>query len=406
LIVGCGIAGPVLAVALQRVGIVARIVEANPLPRDEEGAFLTLAPNGANVLKALDLLEPVRDAGFPLSGLAFFNTVGRPIGTFDFGDQKRLYGAESIVIRRGWLQRALRQQAMAQGVPIDFGRMLVDLDDDGAQVVAHFADGTTAAADLLIGCDGIGSCTRRRVFPEAPTPAYTGLVGRGGFVRATDVASTRGLMHMTYGRHAFFAHVTAPDGMVWWFDTVSEAHEPDRRAPRTVDRAALLDAHRDDPAPIGAILRAVTQPAVCFPIFDMASLPAWHRGRVCLLGDAAHATSPHAGQGASLALEDALVLASCLRRAPGLQAGFALYETQRRDRAELLVRQARRNGVRKFPSTAVGRAMRDLLMPALLRWGARSSRAGFAWRMEGADEVLAAGASTRAPAMCASLSDR
>ncbi|HKU94571.1 MAG TPA: FAD-dependent monooxygenase, partial [Vineibacter sp.] len=282
---------------------------------------------------------------------------------------------------------------IAQGVAVEFGRALIDLDDDGTQVTAHFADGGSAQADLLIGCDGIASRTRRLVFPEAPAPVYTGVVGHGGFVRTANVAPTRGFMHMTYGRHSFFGHITAHDGTVWWFDSMARAAAPERHAPRTTDGEALLEAHRDEPEPIGTILRAVTQPVDQFPIFDMPSLPAWHRGRVCLLGDAAHATSPHAGQGASLAMEDALVLASCLRGAPDLQTGFAAYETRRRARVERLVREARRNGERKFPSNALARAVRDLLMPLFLRLGARSLRAVYDWRMEPEGEALPAGRS-------------
>ncbi|TWT02097.1 FAD-dependent monooxygenase [Reyranella sp. CPCC 100927] len=381
LIVGCGIAAPVLAVALRRVGIAATIAEADPQPRDDAGVFLALAPNGLNVLKTLGMLEPVHGAGFPLAGMAFFNERGRRIGSIDFGDQQRLYGVESVVIRRGDLLRALRQSAVRQGVTIEFGRTLIDLDDAGAQVTAHFADGSQAQADLLIGCDGIRSRTRRLVFPEAPVPAYTGLVGRGGFVRATDIPPTGGFMHMTYGRQTFFGHITAPDGTIWWFDTVAQAQVPDRRPARTVDSRALLDAHRGEPAPISTILSAVSQPVDHIPIFDMPSLPAWHRGRVCLLGDAAHATSPHAGQGASMAMEDSVVLASCLGRADDTSAGFASYEGRRRERVEYLVREARRNGAQKFPGP-VGKAVRDLLMPLFLRLGARALRATYGWRMD------------------------
>jgi len=387
LIVGCGIAGPVLAVALHRAGITATVVEADRQPRDNEGAFLALAPNGLNVLKTLGLLEPVYEVGLPLAGMTFFNERGRRIGTIDYGDQQRLYGVESVVIRRGDLQRVLRQLATSQGVTVEFGRTLIDLDDDGTQVTAHFADGSSTQADVLIGCDGIGSRTRRLVFPEAPAPTYTGVVGHGGFVHAANVAPTRGFMHMTYGRHAFFGHITAPDGMVWWFDTTAQAQAPDRYAPRATDSVALLGSRRDEPEPIGTILSAVTQSVDQIPIFDMPSLPAWHRGRICLLGDAAHATSPHAGQGASLAMEDALVLAACLRGAADPQSGFAAYESRRRARVEHLVREARRNGERKFPSSAMARAVRDLLMPLFLRLGARSLRAVYRWRAEAEGET-------------------
>ena len=405
LIVGCGIAGPVLAVALRRVGIAATIVEADPVPRDDAGAFLGLAPNGLNVLKMLGLLAPVHDAGFPMRGMAFFNQHGRRIGTIDFDGQQRRYGAGSLMIRRGGLQRVLRQAAQAEGVPIQFGRRLVGLDDDGAQVVARFADGSTAAADLLIGCDGIGSRTRQLAFPAAPPPAYTGLVGSGGIARAAGAPSTHGLMHMTFGRRAFFGHITAPDGTTLWFDNVSDARGADRQALDAADdmawQAQLLDTHRGDPAPIGAILGTATSGVVRVSIFDLPSLPAWRRGRVCLLGDAAHATSPHAGQGASLAMEDALVLAACLHTSSDPAVALARYEAIRRGRVERLVQQARRNGDRKVPSSTLGRAVRDLLMPLFLRLGSHAMHATYDWRIEHEGLVWPAGAGAKTLASAA-----
>ena len=95
---------------------------------------------------------------------------------------------------------------------------------------------------------------------------------------------------------------------------------------------------------------------------------------MCLIGDAAHATSPHAGQGASLALEDAIVLARALRDVPDPERAFALFEAQRRSRVERLVREARRQGRRKVAANPVSRRVRDLVLPLFLRLGSRSLR--------------------------------
>jgi 2-polyprenyl-6-methoxyphenol hydroxylase-like FAD-dependent oxidoreductase len=104
-----------------------------------------------------------------------------------------------------------------------------------------------------------------------------------------------------------------------------------------------------------------------YPIYDIASLPRWRRGPIVLLGDSAHATSPSAGQGASLALEDAIVLAQCLRDVPRLEDAFATYERLRKGRAEKIVQYSRDIGQSKVAPNAVARWFRDLLLPFFLK---------------------------------------
>ncbi|MFS8513560.1 MAG: FAD-dependent monooxygenase [Planifilum fulgidum] len=104
-----------------------------------------------------------------------------------------------------------------------------------------------------------------------------------------------------------------------------------------------------------------------YPIYDVPFQPAWHRGPVVLIGDAAHATSPHAGQGASMALEDAIVLAQCLRDLPDPSEAFAAYESLRRQRAEKVVRYSRSIGNNKAVSNPILLWLRDMTMPFFLK---------------------------------------
>jgi FAD-dependent urate hydroxylase len=110
-----------------------------------------------------------------------------------------------------------------------------------------------------------------------------------------------------------------------------------------------------------------------YPIYDMPPLPTWHHGRVCLVGDAAHAIGPHVGQGASLALEDALMLAQCLRDVPDVAVAFATFDRLRRQRVDPIVAQARRTGQQKAPAGWIGRKMRDVVLPLFLRSAARAA---------------------------------
>jgi 2-polyprenyl-6-methoxyphenol hydroxylase-like FAD-dependent oxidoreductase len=139
----------------------------------------------------------------------------------------------------------------------------------------------------------------------------------------------------------------------------------------------LLTLHRDDQPFINDIMRATEGEIAVYPIYDIPSLPRWHKGPVVLIGDAAHATSPSAGQGASLALEDAIVLAQCLRDIPQLADAFVTYEGLRRKRAEKIVKFSRERGSNKALANPVARWFRDLMMPFFLKRFANAT--SFAW---------------------------
>jgi 2-polyprenyl-6-methoxyphenol hydroxylase-like FAD-dependent oxidoreductase len=247
---------------------------------------------------------------------------------------------------------------------------------------------------VLIGADGIRSRVRAGVFPEAPAPVYTGILNLGGVVR-TDLAPTGPAMHMVFGRRGFFGYAVRPSGDTYWFSNV---HEPGDRIPREatqvgadVYRQRLRDVHRDDPPAVRRIIDALDGPLGAYAIDDLPALRSWHRGRVCLIGDAAHAIGPHVGQGASLALEDAFLLAQALRDLPNAATAFAAFERIRRVRVGPIVKQSRRTGKQKAPSGWLGRAMRDAMLPMFLRLGAKGAAELYRYRPAW-DQPFAAGA--------------
>jgi 2-polyprenyl-6-methoxyphenol hydroxylase-like FAD-dependent oxidoreductase len=214
--------------------------------------------------------------------------------------------------------------------------------------------------------------------PGAPQPEFTGLAGYGGFSRGTGLPGPARMMHLVFGRRAFFGHATAPDGEVYWFGNVAAGeHTPDAGA---VD-ARVVGLHAVDPDPVASIVAATQGPIGWYPIDQMPPLRRWHSGRVVLVGDAAHAMAPHAGQGASLAIEDAIVLARALRDIADPAPAFARYQALRQQRVERIGREARRSGNRKIPGP-VGRVVRNLLLPVFLRLGERASREAFRFRVD------------------------
>lgn len=380
LIIGGGIAGSALAFTLRRAGHDVAVAEARPSHRDTGGAFLYLAPNGINALDAIGLGDvPAAADGFEVSGLDFHNARGRRIATLGGEDDLDRYGARGVVLRRARLHAELAERAQAAGASFRFGAQLVELHTRPDGVEAVFADGQVLSADAVIGADGIWSTVRRLTWPDAPRPAYTGIVDCGGWTEVDLPDTARQQMH--FGHRAFFGY-TVSNGLAYWFTNVPRHDEPARGELDDLDQndwmASIRRLHDRDPAPVRRILAAVRHPIGAWPLYDMPSLDPWHNERVCLIGDAAHAVSPSTGQGASLAIEDAAVLARWMQHQPA--AAFAGFTEERKARAEKIMRFGRQVGARKVSSTA-GNLFRDLTLPLFLRMGGRATAEQYGYRV-------------------------
>jgi FAD-dependent urate hydroxylase len=371
LIVGGGIGGPVAAMALERAGIEATVYEAADAPTDEAGLFLNTASNGLDVLRTLDVDVAGQADGYRIPRSVMWSGTGKRLGEVANGIRLR-DGTVSVALRRGLLQRVLRQEAERRGVKVEFGKRLATYQLAGDnEVIARFADGTAAEGSLLLGADGIHSATRQTMDPAAPKPAYTGLLSLGGYSQSTTIPPTPDSQHLVFGRRAFFGYLVRSSGEIWWFANFARADEPSRAELAGTSTEAwkrhLLGLFAGDLDRISEIIQATHGEIGAYTVDDLATIPTWHRGPVALIGDAAHATSPNAGQGASLAMEDALVVAKCLRDLPDTEQALAAYERLRRERAEKVVAYSHRIGRSKAISNPVGVWIRDLVLPFALK---------------------------------------
>ncbi|MBG0831107.1 FAD-dependent monooxygenase [Planomonospora sp. ID67723] len=361
LIIGGGIAGPVTAMALQRAGVEAEIHEAYDRGSEGVGAFLTLAGNGLEALRLLGLRDLVCDLGMDTPHMEMSNGRGKLLASF------RQPGR---TLKRSDLYRVLRDEAVRRGVRIHYGRRLDDASTTPDGVRAVFADGSTAEGDLLVGADGLRSRTRTIIDPAAPRARHVGLLNTGGFARGVTVPGEPGTSYFIFGRRCFFGYLIHPDGEVWWFANPPSPREPTREELAAITpeqwRARLTRLFKDDTGPMLDIIRATGHIPPGWNTYDFPTVPTWSNERMVIVGDAAHATSPSSGQGASMAIEDAVVLAKCLRDVPGLPGAFAAYERLRRDRVERIVAQGKRNGSGKAPGAA-GAYVRDLVLPVIMR---------------------------------------
>ncbi|MFE5758594.1 FAD-dependent oxidoreductase [Streptomyces massasporeus] len=373
LVIGGGAAGTAAALALHKAGFDVTVYEAHPDAAEDIGAFLTLASNGMRALAQIDAAPAVTALGFPLTGMRMLDGSGteraaRPLGEAD--DPVLRYRC----LRRGDLNTALQTEAARRGIPVRHGARLVSVDEGPDSVTAHFADGGTATGDLLIGADGLNSAVRRTIAPTA-RPRYAG--ERVYYGRTTDApgSGATGVITFIRGASVAFGHMASPKGETYWFARVAgDPLTPEEIARGTAarHRDLLAPLLREDATPAAAIVAATADDIL---VTDATELPRgmpWRSARCLLVGDAAHAASPATGQGASMALEDAVVLAKALRDAPDPDTALTGYESLRRPRVEhnITVSGDISRGTRTRPPAPAPRPGDEELI-AQLEWNGR-----------------------------------
>ena len=378
LIIGAGIAGPVAAILLRKAGFETQVFEAWPYSTGIGGG-LQIAPNGMHVLAAAGLADEIIRRGSVAEAFDFYSQSGNRLASINVNMEQR-FGQPAVNMRRATLNETIVNKAWCENVELFFDKRLVRIDVGADQgVVARFADGSSAEGDFLIGADGVHSVVRTHVVPDGPKPFDTGLIGFGGFVPRSLIehSGTGRRVRTTFGRSGFFGFgfcsSDPQDGVMWWSTQPAPAGV-DAATFRGVSHDALkrqlLTFHAGWHDPIPQILEAAEDIGVTATL-DVATLPTWSRGRTVLIGDAAHATSPHAGQGASLALEDAYRLVCALCAEHEIGTAFQNFERERRPRAECIVALARRNGNQKREFSRTGAWVRDQMLKLMIPLTAR-----------------------------------
>jgi 2-polyprenyl-6-methoxyphenol hydroxylase-like FAD-dependent oxidoreductase len=392
LIVGGGVAGPALAIFLNKAGIASTVFEAHSQAEDIGGG-MQIAPNGMRVLQEIGVAEEVIEHGVESDEFSFENQQGKVLARVPNGPAS-IYGIPAVVIARSVVHRTLIREAERRSIPILYHKRLHDLKCNASVVVAEFDDGSAAEGTLLIGADGVHSRTREVIFPDGPRPFYTGLFTVGGFASHPSLAPANRAelrrMHMIFGREGFFGYGRfnrqRPDTVIWW-SHLSRDEDPQKQEyrswPTETLRQELLVRHQGWQQPVTTILETAPE-LLRGPVYDVPTLPAWSKNRVLLIGDAAHATSPHAGQGASLALEDAMVLGKLLRNPEAVhEQVFGQFMRDRRSRVERVIAEARRRGDEKRTLTPTAAWIRDRVISALAHvLGARMNQWMYSYKIE------------------------
>jgi 2-polyprenyl-6-methoxyphenol hydroxylase-like FAD-dependent oxidoreductase len=213
---------------------------------------------------------------------------------------------------------------------------------------------------------------RKLIDPAAPTPRYIGLVGLGGAAQVPEIKTVPETFTLVYGKRAFFGWTPSPSGEVYWFANVPSAQEPDRQTLATVSpqqwKQQLVQLFANDAPPAADLIRSTPEHDGFTPtlLHMLHHLPHWCGESMVLVGDAAHGTSPTSGQGASLAIEDSIILAKCLRDCSDFQHACAVYEGLRRSRVEKVAKLAARANQIKVAGPLM-RRLQDLVVPFALK---------------------------------------
>lgn len=335
LIVGGGIGGLSSAIALSAHGIDVEIVEQNP-KWDVYGVGIIQPGNAMRALHQLGLLDEALAAGFAMDGDRFFLVDGTQLTDSDF---PRVVGPEYPGlngITRPRLHEILTSAVRRSGARVTLGHRLKSLEQDADGVDVELTDGSSGRFDLVIGADGVFSQVRSILFPEAPRPRYTGqAVWRYNLPRPAEVDK----LTMYAGPESKAGMVPLASDLMY----LLLIETPGGETPPHLDPSSLAAQLRARLSPFGGKIAEVrdlitdSSQVVYRPIETIWVEPPWQRGRVTLLGDAAHATSPHVGQGAAMALEDSVVLAEELARTDDLQEAFAAFGRRRYERVRAVV---------------------------------------------------------------------
>ncbi|HEX5098733.1 MAG TPA: FAD-dependent monooxygenase [Polyangiaceae bacterium] len=354
LIIGAGIGGLTLAAALRQRGFSCRVFERTPELKPV-GAGILVQPSALRALHTLGLDAKVAAAGQDVRLGLVTTERGRVLQRTSLAFLAEQLGIGTVAIHRGRLQEVLL--AGASGVPLVKNAELVRYDVAGEGVTAHFSDGSRVEGALLVGADGLRSVVRRQVLGETPL-RYAGYTSWRG---VADVAGTVPPEEVTemWGPGSRFGFATMGGGQTYWF-AVSNATEGERE-PNSLEVVSERFSHWAEPVPkLLASTRA--DHVIRTDIHDRAPVPRWSSGPVTLLGDAAHPTTPTLGQGGSMALEDAVVLAHALERSPSVAEALADYERRRVARTARIVEASFRFGKIAQLRNPIGIFLRNLVL--------------------------------------------
>jgi 2-polyprenyl-6-methoxyphenol hydroxylase-like FAD-dependent oxidoreductase len=363
-IVGGGIGGLSLAIALQRKGYQVTIFENAPQLKPL-GAGLVLAANAIKALMEIGISEEVLKAGKILKVLRIKDLKGN-ILTEAYSEKlaAKFGSVNNFTIHRADLHQVLVNQLLPGTLQLDKG--CVDFHQDSSGVDLTFADGSTAHADYVIACDGIHSAIRKKLLPNS-RPRYAGYTCWRAVIDDVPANVDMNETSETLGPGRRFGIAPLNDNRLYWFACINTASkDSEMRAMKIPD---LLSYFSNFHFPISDIIKKTENSRLIWnDIIDIKPLKKFAFNNIVLLGDAAHATTPNLGQGACMAIEDAAVLSNCIERYASVEDAFVQYEKKRIARTTTIVNNSWRMGKVMQLENALLIKLRNQLIKSTPAW--------------------------------------
>lgn len=335
-IVGGGIGGLTLAIALQRKGHSVKVYEGAPTIQPL-GAGLALAANAVNAFHEIGIRDEVLAAGKILKILRIKDEAGNVLTETDAEKIMAKFGViNNFTIHRADLHAVLIGQ-LHPGT-LSLNKRCVDWEYQGDAVLLKFADNSYALANHVIACDGIHSAVRKKLLPQVK-PRYSGYTCWRGLTEGMPAEADPDETSETWGRGRRFGIVPLTQNRVYWFACLNA---PENNAEmKRFRREDLLRHFGHFHKPVPEIIEATPEETIIWgDIIDLRPLKKFAFGNIVLMGDAAHATTPNMGQGACMAIEDAAVLARCIENSRTVTKAFSLFEQKRIARTTTIVNKS------------------------------------------------------------------
>jgi 2-polyprenyl-6-methoxyphenol hydroxylase-like FAD-dependent oxidoreductase len=340
LVVGGGVGGMSAALALARRGVEVELADADPHWRSY-GAGISVTGLSLRAFDDLGILEEVREKGFVGAGIRLRGIDGDVIMESPPVAEDAPPIARSGGIMRPVLHEIMSSRVRAAGIRVTLGAEIARLSQDGASVTAMFPDGRNESYDLAVAADGIFSKIRAALFPHASSPRFT---GQGCWRIIADRPAEVDRAEMWLGGPVKLGfNPVSPDKMyAFILEHVPDNpwYEPEEQLDHV---AGLLEPYGGYVAHIRAALGPDS--LVNYRPLEWVMLPApWNQGRIVLIGDAVHATTPHMASGAGMAVEDGLVLAEELANHDDIEQALTAFTERRFERARMVVENSVRIG--------------------------------------------------------------
>lgn len=331
LVVGGGIGGLTAAIALRRKGHRVTLIEKDPA-WSVYGVGIIQQANVVRAMDQLGVLDAFLGAASGFDAVEIFIPDGACVARVPSPSLVKGRPA-NVGISRKALQGILADEVTLLGVDVRLGVTVNQLNDDGRTVDVRFSDGRSEGFDLVVGADGVYSQIRQTIFPHEPSPEFTGQsVWRYNFSRPAGMDALQ-----VYNGPTGVGLVPISDTQMYMFVTTPEPGNP--FYPREGMAAAMRGKLKGVAPAIRELAEQIVDDdeVVYRPLETILVRGPWNDGRIVLLGDAVHATTPHLGQGAGMAIEDSLVLAEELTAADDVEAALIGFRGRRFERCRYIV---------------------------------------------------------------------